>query len=261
MNYIRKIAKEDFASLRFVMVGAEKLRESIAKGFQETFGLELLEGYGCTELAPVISVNVPSFENGGDTQIGSKPGTVGRPLPGVAVRVVDPVTMELLPPNSEGLLLVKGSNRMIGYLGQPEKTREVLLDGWYVTGDIATVDEDGFIRITGRLSRFSKIAGEMVPHVKVEEALHAIVGDHDCAITGIPDEQRGEKLVALYTNAEMEPGEVWSRLSETSLPKLWLPKRENIYQVDSLPTLGSGKLDLRGVKAKALELSEAHQLQ
>jgi len=150
---------------------------------------------------------------------------------------------------------------MIGYLGQPEKTREVLFDGWYVTGDIAAVDEDGFITITGRLSRFSKIAGEMVPHLKVEEALGAIVGEYPCAVTGVPDEQRGEKLVVLYTNKDIGPGEIWSRLSETALPKLWLPKRENIYQVDNLPTLGSGKLDLRGVKAMALELSEAHQLQ
>jgi len=223
--------------------------------------LELLEGYGCTELAPVISVNVPDFQNGDEMQTGSKSGTVGRPLPGVALKVVDPVTMELLPPNSEGLLLARGSNRMVGYLGQPERTREVLLDGWYITGDIAAIDEEGFVRITDRLSRFSKIGGEMVPHLKVEEALYAIVGEHACAITGIPDEQRGEKLVALYTSPEIAPDVIWRRLSETDLPKLWLPKRENIFQLDSLPTLGSGKLDLRGVKAKAHQLCEASKIQ
>jgi len=255
VNYMRKISKEEFASLRFVIVGAEKLRESVAKGFRETFGLDLLEGYGCTELAPVISFNVPDFESGADSQTGAKPGTVGRPVPGIAVRVVDPATMEPMPPGAEGLLLVKGSNRMIGYLGQPERTREVLHEGWYITGDIATVDEDGFIRVTDRLSRFSKIGGEMVPHVKVEEALSALFGEHSCVVTGIPDEQRGEKLVVLYTHPEIAPADVWRRLSETDLPKLWLPKRENIYQVKSLPTLGSGKLDLRAVKAMAQELA------
>jgi acyl-[acyl-carrier-protein]-phospholipid O-acyltransferase/long-chain-fatty-acid--[acyl-carrier-protein] ligase len=165
--------------------------------------------------------------------------------------------MELLPPNSEGLLLVKGPNCMLGYLGAPERTSEVMRDGWYVTGDIAAIDDEGFVRITDRLSRFSKIGGEMVPHLKVEEAVYAIVGEHPCAVTGVPDEQRGERLVALYTRQDLAPGDLWQRLSETDLPKLWLPKRENLYQVDSLPTLGSGKLDLRGVKAKARELADA----
>jgi acyl-[acyl-carrier-protein]-phospholipid O-acyltransferase/long-chain-fatty-acid--[acyl-carrier-protein] ligase len=255
-NYTRKCSQEEFASLRFVLAGAEKVRESVAKAFQEKFGLQLLEGYGCTELAPVACVNTPDFKAGRDTQTGAKPGTVGHPLPGVAVRVVDPATMEPLPPNSEGLLLVKGPNRMLGYLGAPERTAEVVRDGWYVTGDIAAIDDEGFVRITDRLSRFSKIGGEMVPHLKVEEAIYTIVGDHGCAVTGVPDEQRGERLVALYTRPDLPPGDVWQRLSETDLPKLWLPKRENIYQVDSLPTLGSGKLDLRGVKSKARELSD-----
>jgi acyl-[acyl-carrier-protein]-phospholipid O-acyltransferase / long-chain-fatty-acid--[acyl-carrier-protein] ligase len=178
-------------------------------------------------------------------------------LPGVAVKVVDPATMEPLPPNAEGLLLVKGPNRMLGYLGDPKRTKEVIGDGWYITGDVAAIDEEGFVRITDRLSRFSKIGGEMVPHLKVEEVIYGIVGDHACAVTGIPDEQRGERLVALYTRSDLTPGDLWQRLSETDLPRLWLPKRENIYQVDCLPTLGSGKLDLRAVKAKAQELSDA----
>ena len=256
-NYMRKCSKEEFASLRFVLAGAEKLREPVANAFHDKFGLELLEGYGCTELAPVACVNTPDFKAGRDTQIGNKPGTVGRPLPGVAVKVVDPATMEPLPPNSEGLLLVKGPNRMLGYLGDPERTKEVMRDGWYVTGDIAAIDDEGFVRITDRLSRFSKIGGEMVPHLKVEEVIYGVVGDHACAVTGIPDEQRGERLVALYARPDMTPDQLWQHLSDTDLPRLWLPKRENIYQVDSVPTLGSGKLDLRGVKARAQELSEA----
>jgi acyl-[acyl-carrier-protein]-phospholipid O-acyltransferase/long-chain-fatty-acid--[acyl-carrier-protein] ligase len=256
-NYTRKCSKEEFASLRFVLAGAEKLRESVAQAFHEKFALELLEGYGCTELAPVACVNTPDFKAGRDTQTGNKPGTVGRPLPGVAVKVVDPATMESLPPDSEGLLLVKGPNRMLGYLGDTERTNEVVRDGWYVTGDIAAIDDEGFVRITDRLSRFSKIGGEMVPHLKVEEVIYGIIGDHACAVTGIPDDQRGERLVALYTRTDLEPADLWQRLSETDLPRLWLPKRENIYQVDSMPTLGSGKLDLRGVKAKAQELADA----
>jgi len=256
-GYTRKCTVEQFSSLRFVLVGAEKLRESIAKAFHEKFGLELLEGYGCTEMSPVVAVNGPNFEAGKDTQLGNKPGTVGHPLPGIAVKIVNPATMEPLDPNTEGLVLVKGPNRMIGYLNQVERTAEAVRDGWYVTGDIGALDDEGFLRITDRLARFSKIAGEMVPHLKVEEAVYAIIGEHACAVTGIPDDQRGERLVALYTRPDLTPAELWRHLSETDLPKLWLPKRENIYQVDALPTLGTGKLDLVGVKAKAQQLAAA----
>src|SRR5207245_5244005 len=130
--------------------GAEKLRESVAKSFQEKFGIELLEGYGCTEMAPVVCANAPDFEAEKDTQKNNKPGTVGRPLPGVAVKVVDPATMQPLPPEQEGLLLVKGSNQMLGYLAQHERTAEVSMDGWYITGEIASVDEEGCVRIPHR---------------------------------------------------------------------------------------------------------------
>jgi acyl-[acyl-carrier-protein]-phospholipid O-acyltransferase / long-chain-fatty-acid--[acyl-carrier-protein] ligase len=253
--YTRKCSKEDFASLRFVLVGAERLRESVASAFCQKFGVELLEGYGCTEMSPVVAVNVPNFEAGKDTQVGNKPGTVGHPLPGVVVKVVEPSTMEELPPNQEGLLLVKGSNRMLGYLGQPEKTAEAALDGWYVTGDIGALDDEGFVRIADRLARFSKIGGEMVPHLKVEECIYQIIGDHRCVVTGVPDEQRGERLVAFYTRPDMTPGELWRALSESELPKLWLPKRENIWRIDAIPTLGTGKLDLMAVKAKAQQLA------
>jgi acyl-[acyl-carrier-protein]-phospholipid O-acyltransferase/long-chain-fatty-acid--[acyl-carrier-protein] ligase len=254
-NYVRKCSAEEFASLRFVLAGAEKLREPIAAAFQEKFGLRPLEGYGCTEMSPVIAVNVPDFIAGKDTQAGGKAGTVGHPLPGVAVKVVDRVTMEPLPPNQEGLLLVKGANRMMGYLGRPELTREVVRDGWYVTGDIAAVDDEGFIRITDRLSRFSKIGGEMVPHLRVEEAICSLIGDQSCVVTCVPDLQRGERLVVLYIHAEMTPADLWQRMSQTDLPPLWAPKRDDIHRVDSLPTLGTGKMDLRAIKAKALQLS------
>jgi acyl-[acyl-carrier-protein]-phospholipid O-acyltransferase/long-chain-fatty-acid--[acyl-carrier-protein] ligase len=255
--YTRKCTKEQFASLRFVLVGAEKLRESVAEAFIEKFGVELLEGYGCTEMSPVVAVNGPNFEAGKDTQIGNKLGTVGHPLPGVVVKVVHPATLEPVAPNTEGLLLVRGANRMTGYLGQPERTADALHDGWYVTGDIGALDDEGFVRLTDRLARFSKIAGEMVPHLKIEECIYEIIGDHSCVVTGIPDEQRGERMVAFYTRPDMTPAELWQHLSNTDLPKLWLPKRENIYQIDSLPTLGTGKLDLMAVKAKAQLLAGA----
>jgi acyl-[acyl-carrier-protein]-phospholipid O-acyltransferase/long-chain-fatty-acid--[acyl-carrier-protein] ligase len=256
-SYTRKCTVEQFASLRFVLVGAEKLRESIANAFHEKFGLELLEGYGCTEMSPVVAVNGPNYDAGRDSQLGNKPGTVGQPLPGITVKIVNPATMEPLPPDAEGLVLVKGPNRMLGYLNQAERTAEAVHDGWYVTGDIGALDDEGFLRITDRLARFSKIAGEMVPHLKVEEAIYTIIGEYGCAVTGIPDDQRGERLVALYTCPDTAPAELWQRLSETSLPKLWVPKRENVYQVDALPTLGTGKLDLVGVKAKAHQLATA----
>jgi len=256
-SYTRKCTVEQFASLRFALVGAEKLRESIANAFHEKFGLELLEGYGCTEMSPVVAVNGPNYDAGRDSQLGNKPGTVGQPLPGITVKIVNPATMEPLPPDAEGLVLVKGPNRMLGYLNQAERTAEAVHDGWYVTGDIGALDDEGFLRITDRLARFSKIAGEMVPHLKVEEAIYTIIGEYGCAVTGIPDDQRGERLVALYTCPDTAPAELWQRLSETSLPKLWVPKRENVYQVDALPTLGTGKLDLVGVKAKAHQLATA----
>jgi acyl-[acyl-carrier-protein]-phospholipid O-acyltransferase / long-chain-fatty-acid--[acyl-carrier-protein] ligase len=148
---------------------------------------------------------------------------------------------------------VKGGNRMLGYLKQPDLDREVLRDGWYVTGDIAAIDEDGFITVTDRLSRFSKIAGEMVPHLKIEETMSRILDDQGCIVTAVPDEAKGEKLVAFYTKREVTPQELWSKLNESDLPKLWIPKRENLRIIDALPVLGTGKVNLREIKTMALE--------
>jgi acyl-[acyl-carrier-protein]-phospholipid O-acyltransferase/long-chain-fatty-acid--[acyl-carrier-protein] ligase len=256
-GYARKCTREQFASLRFVLVGAEKLRESAAKAFEDAFGLKLLEGYGCTEMAPVVSVNTAGYEAGRDSQSGAKAGSVGRPLPGVAVKTVDPETLAPLPQGCEGLLLVKGPNRMLGYLGQPDKTAQALRDGWYNTGDIGVLDEDGFLKITDRLARFSKIGGEMVPHLKIEEAVFQATGGEPCCVTGIPDERKGERIAVLYTAAGVSEAELWQRLAATELPKLWLPKREDIHRVDALPTLGTGKVDFRGVRALAIERAAA----
>jgi acyl-[acyl-carrier-protein]-phospholipid O-acyltransferase/long-chain-fatty-acid--[acyl-carrier-protein] ligase len=249
--YVRKCLPGQFAKLRLAIVGAERLREPIAQAFREKFGVELIEGYGCTEMAPVVAVNVPN-EDG----TGSRAGTVGRPLPGISAKIVDPETGEGPLIGTEGLLLVTGPNQMRGYLGEPELTRDAQRDGWYVTGDIAAIDADGFIRITDRLSRFSKIAGEMVPHMRVEEQLQALLQDpYTCVVTAVPDAVKGERLVALYTDPTLTAQEAWERLCRCDMPKLWIPKREDLHIVDAIPTLGTGKTDLRAVRQVAAERS------
>ncbi|MGH9720907.1 MAG: MFS transporter, partial [Bryobacteraceae bacterium] len=252
-TYTRKCHATQFHSLRWCLVGAEKLRDSVAGPFREKFNLDLLEGYGATEMSPVIAVNTPNVEEGREKQTGTKPGTVGHPLPGVAAKVVDPDSFESLPAGKEGLLLVRGPNRMMGYLNQPQKTAEVLRDGWYVTGDIAAIDDDGFIRITDRLARFSKIGGEMVPHIKIELALQEVVGtEAECVVTAVPDEQKGERLVVFHTAAGKKAADLWEALNAGDLPKIWIPKRESIVYVESIPKLGTGKIDLGQVKKMAL---------
>jgi acyl-[acyl-carrier-protein]-phospholipid O-acyltransferase/long-chain-fatty-acid--[acyl-carrier-protein] ligase len=252
-GYVRRCSAEEFSTLRYAIAGAEKLREQIRRAFKEKFGLELLEGYGCTELAPVVSVNLPDVIHGNERQVGHKPGTVGHPIPGVAVKVVDPDSGNPLPPKHEGMLLAKGPNRMLGYLGDAELTAQVLRDGWYITGDIASLDEDGFISITDRVSRFSKIGGEMVPHMRIEEVINEVLSNAASVVISIPDDQRGEKLIAFYTQNGMTTDELWNKLNQSQLPKLWIPKRENLFFVDALPLLGSGKVDLKKVKAMAIE--------
>jgi len=251
--YLRRCTKEQFAHLKYAIVGAEKLREPLAKAFREQYGIDLLEGYGMTEMAPVVAVNRPNVEHQREHQIGTKAGSVGHPIPGVAAKVVDQNTGEGPLVGREGLLLVKGPNLMSGYLHQPERTAEVVKDGWYVTGDIALIDEDGFIFITDRLSRFSKIGGEMVPHVKVEEAINAILGDMCSAVTAVPDASRGERLVAFYTRADVTAEALWERLTATDLPRLWLPRRDSLIHIEAIPTLGTGKVDLRRVRELATE--------
>ena len=256
--YIRKCEPEQFKYLRYAIVGAERLRESTASAFKDRFGVDLLEGYGCTEMAPVVAVNVPDVKDGHEQQRGTRLGSVGHPLPGVAAMVVDITTGEGPLFGREGLLLVKGPNRMLGYLGDAEKTAEVIRDGWYVTGDIATIDEAGFVQITDRLLRFSKIAGEMVPHMRIEEQIQALIADHCAAVvTGIPNEAKGEQLVAFYTDRDVTPQQLWERLCQTELPRLWLPKRQDLQLIESIPTLGTGKVDLRAVRQLALARIDA----
>jgi acyl-[acyl-carrier-protein]-phospholipid O-acyltransferase / long-chain-fatty-acid--[acyl-carrier-protein] ligase len=253
--HLKRSAPDDFKSVRVLICGAEKLPPSLAEEFHRKFGMWPLEGYGCTELAPVAASNVPDCEVKGVKQIGNKAGSVGQPLPGIAAKIVDPETWEEAPVGHDGMVLVTGANVMVGYLNKPELTREVIRDGWYVTGDMGHMDEDGFITLTGRLSRFAKIGGEMVPLQKVEDELHEALNltDRVAAVTSVPDAAKGERVVIVHVKLNMETREVCQKLAERKLPNLWLPKERDFIQVPELPLLGSGKVDLMRVKQIALE--------
>jgi acyl-[acyl-carrier-protein]-phospholipid O-acyltransferase/long-chain-fatty-acid--[acyl-carrier-protein] ligase len=258
--YMRGCSAEDFGSLRLVMTGAEKLPERLSTAFEEHFGIRPLEGYGCTECGPAVAVNTNDFRSAGFRQVGGKRGTIGHPLPGLSIRIapLDATSNDTaLPPGQSGLLLVKGPNIMQGYLGKPEKTAEVLQGGWYVTGDVAALDEDGFLQITDRLSRFSKIGGEMVPHIKIEEKLHELAGvtEQTFVVTGLPDEKKGERIVVLHKLAAAPLQSCLEKLSQTDLPNLWKPRPDQFFHIDALPYLGTGKIDLRKVRELAVQLS------
>jgi acyl-[acyl-carrier-protein]-phospholipid O-acyltransferase/long-chain-fatty-acid--[acyl-carrier-protein] ligase len=255
--YMRRCSPESFGSLQYVLVGAEKLPERVALAFEDTFGIRPLEGYGCTECSPVVTVNGRDFRAPGFRQVGGRRGKIGHPLPGVSVRVVDLDTGEPVAPGTPGMLLVKGPNVMKGYLGKPEKTAEVLHDGWYTTGDVAQMEEDGFLTITDRLSRFSKIGGEMVPHIRIEDKLHELAGvtEQVFAVTSLPDEKKGERIVVVYTLVAEKLAPILEKLAQCDLPALWKPRPNQFFHVDALPVLGTGKIDLRGVKALASALA------
>ncbi len=254
-QYIRKCTREQFFSLRYVLVGAEKLRDSVAEEFHNKFGVSLLAGYGATELGPCATANTPDMPNGDGVQCGTRAGSVGRTLPGVSVRVVHPETFEPLPSGAQGLLLVNSPSRMAGYCGPTAKTRQALREGFYVTGDLGYLDEDGFLFITDRLARFSKIGGEMIPHLKIEDAAAGVLAGSACFVTGIEDERRGERLILLYTQPGVTPAQIVGQLDAAGLPPLWIPKRENVYLIDAIPVLGTGKVDL--AKARSLAIQKA----
>ncbi|HEV2452822.1 MAG TPA: AMP-binding protein, partial [Verrucomicrobiae bacterium] len=255
--YIRGCTPEMFGSVRLVMTGAEKLPDRLASAFEEHFGIRPLEGYGCSECSPAVAVNTLDFRAAGFRQVGGKHGRIGHPLPGVAVRIVDPDTLAPVSNGQSGLLLVRGPNIMQGYLGQPAKTAEVLRDGWYVTGDIANQDEDGFLQITDRLSRFSKIGGEMVPHIKVEEKLHEMAGatEQTFVVAGVPDNKKGERLVVLHRLPADQLAGCLERLAQCDLPNIWKPRPDQFFRVEKFPYLGTGKLDLREVRKTAEKFS------
>jgi acyl-[acyl-carrier-protein]-phospholipid O-acyltransferase/long-chain-fatty-acid--[acyl-carrier-protein] ligase len=239
-GYLKRVPRDAFGTLRLAVTGAERLPEETAQAFRERFGCEILEGYGLTEAAPVVSLNLPApaCGPGAETiQTGSRPGSVGRLVPGLACRFVDPETGA--PAANRGLLALRGVNLIRGYLdgSAPEK----FSDGWYHTGDIARLDAEGFLFLEGRASRFSKVAGEMVSHAAVEDALcTALAGDGQDCVLGLPCAEKGERLVVLTTRTV--GADTLRQALKSRLPNLWIPRE--VIRVDALPCLASGKLDL-----------------
>jgi acyl-[acyl-carrier-protein]-phospholipid O-acyltransferase/long-chain-fatty-acid--[acyl-carrier-protein] ligase len=256
---MKRVEPEQLASLKYVIAGAEKTPNGFADAWEARFGSLYLEGYGLTETSPVVSINTPSIPKGvnypSDSTEGSRRGSVGRMMPGHAARILNPDTMQDIEVTAAGLLLLKGPNIFSGYLGEPERTAEVMQGDWFITGDLARFDVDGFLFIEGRLSRFSKIAGEMVPHGTVEEALIKAYNLLDVerpiiAVAGRPDKAKGEALVLLAA-MDLELDDVREKLSSAGLANLWIPKE--IKRVELIPTLATGKLDLRQIQVLASE--------
>lgn len=262
--FLKKATKEELASLDLVVTGAEKLPPDLYETFLQQFGIEILQGYGLTETAPVSNVNQhhpPITTATAEHQLGKRTGSVGRLMPGMTARIVDPDTGEDLPASSTGMVWLRGANVFGGYLKDPEKTATALKDDWFVTGDLGRFDDDGFLYIEGRLSRFSKLGGEMVPHGTIEQRITELFGWTDsetatAVVTGIPDPIKGEALV-LLTTQDVTADELRTKLLEAGLPNLWIPKI--VRKVPQIPLLGTGKTDLKSCRALAMELTrETH---
>ncbi len=259
--YLRRCDEQDLADLDLAIVGAEKLDPELATKFAEKFHATPIEGYGATELSPWASVNVPPHRSRAKGVVENRIGTVGRPLPGVQVKIVDPESGQELATGNAGLLLVRGPNVMLGYLNQPAKTAEVVRDGWYDTGDYAMLDSSGFVTITGRQSRFSKIGGEIVPHAKLERTITEIVckdgassDQPQVAVTAIDDAKKGERLVVIHEPlGDLTASGITSQLANMGLPHLWIPKPADFIEVPCLPVTSIGKVDLGALKRIAGE--------
>ena len=256
--YLRKAEPEQLRTLRLIIVGAEKLPLDLASHFEERFHKKVFEGYGLTETAPVVSVNLPDPEPkkpGEHVQPSSRLGSVGRLAPGMAAEIREPETGQKLSLHETGMLWLRGVNIFEGYLDDPKRTAEILHDGWLKTGDIGRFDEDGFLYIEGRLSRFSKIGGEMVPHETIEQKIIDLLelsgrDERPIAIVGVQDEAKGEALV-LLSAVDLDLAELRKKLQEAGVPNLWIPKQ--LHRADSIPVLASGKLDLKKCQALAAE--------
>jgi acyl-[acyl-carrier-protein]-phospholipid O-acyltransferase/long-chain-fatty-acid--[acyl-carrier-protein] ligase len=247
-------------SLRIVVAGAERLSPDVQQAFALKFNKRIYEGYGATETTPVASVNVPDaieIDNW-KVQTGSKPGTVGMPLPGTSFRIVDPVSMEPLATNQDGLILIGGVQVMKGYLNDPERTSEAVveLDGqrWYKTGDKGHLDDDGFLTIVDRYSRFAKLGGEMISLSAVEEQVRHAIGEPElelCAVN-LPDAKKGERVVLLLEQGQ-DADAVRAKLLAADISPLLIPAE--IRSVAAVPKLGSGKTDFAAAKQLAETLA------
>ena len=256
-TYIRRTPAEDFSSLEVVFGAAEKLTKDVADSFEKRFGVRPYEAYGATELAPLVAVNVPPSRHVPGRPIDAREGTVGQPILGCRARITDRETQLELPIGQEGLLWITGPNVMQGYLDRPDLTAKVVHDGWYATGDVARLDEEGFITITGRESRFSKIGGEMVPHLIVEEMINEALGTLDgeilAVVTSAADPKKGERLVVFHLATTQQPEAICRTLSQRGLPNLWIPSPDSFFEITEVPVLGSGKLDLKKLSDMATE--------
>jgi acyl-[acyl-carrier-protein]-phospholipid O-acyltransferase / long-chain-fatty-acid--[acyl-carrier-protein] ligase len=262
-TFIRRCEPEDFRSVQAAITGAERLPPEVADEFEAKFGMRPTQGYGCTETSPLIAATVPLHRAVPGQSPPIKEGTVGTAAPGVAIKAVDPVTWEEVPPGERGMLLAKGPNVMAGYLDKPEETAKVIRDGWYVTGDYATIDVEGYVTIVGRESRFAKIGGEMVSHLAVEEALTKIVGTTEdgaprLVVVSAPDRDRGERLIVVHTGLEQTPDELRQALAASDLPNLYIPGGDSYVQIEEMPYIGTGKLDLRKIREVANEFAASH---
>jgi acyl-[acyl-carrier-protein]-phospholipid O-acyltransferase / long-chain-fatty-acid--[acyl-carrier-protein] ligase len=256
--YLRKVEPHQLRTLRLIITGAEKLPLDLASHFEQRFGKKVYEGYGLTETAPVVSTNLPDLvpkKPGEHVQSSSRLGSVGRLAPGMAAEIREPETDQKLSLYETGMLWLRGANIFEGYLHDPKQTSEVLHDGWLKTGDIGRFDEDGFLYIEGRLSRFSKIGGEMVPHETIESKIVDLLGlsgrdERPLAVMGVQDEAKGEALV-LLSAVDIDLAELRSKLHEAGVPNLWIPKQ--VQRVEAIPVLASGKLDLKKCQALAIQ--------
>ncbi len=260
-GYLRKVEPDRLSSLTMLVTGAEKLPNELADAFRERFAIDILQGYGLTETSPVTSTNLPDpkpYRPGDTPQPARRHGSVGKLAPGMAAQIRDPESGAPMTLADVGMLWLRGPNIFEGYLDDPKRTAEVLQDGWFKTGDLGRFDEDGFLFIEGRLSRFSKIGGEMAPHETIEskiyEALELPKDERVIAITAVPDEAKGEALVLLATR-DIDSSELRTKLTAAGLPNLWIPRI--IQRIETIPVLASGKLDLKGCKAMALEANGA----
>jgi acyl-[acyl-carrier-protein]-phospholipid O-acyltransferase/long-chain-fatty-acid--[acyl-carrier-protein] ligase len=257
-GYLRKVGPHQLRSLRLVITGAEKLPLDLAKAFEERFKQRVFEGYGLTETAPVVSVNLPEpqpTKPGEQVQPSARLGSVGKMAPGIAAEIREPETDRKLSLHETGMLWLRGPNIFEGYLHDPERTADVLRDGWFKTGDIGRFDEDGFLYIEGRLSRFSKIGGEMVPHEAIERKIVDLLelsgrDERIIAIVGATDEAKGEAVV-LLSAIDVDLAQLRDKLRDAGVPNLWIPKR--VQRLESIPVLASGKLDLKKCNELASE--------